>query len=79
MSRVRGQEKRIWYLGSAATRFAGADAQSLRRAVVTGRTSAQVNWSWSLTKMPKHVRFQSRAAVKFLSLCRQRKTTQRSG
>jgi len=66
----------IWYLGSAATRFSGADAQSLRRAVVTGRTSAQVNWSWSLTKIPKHVRFQSRAAVKFLWLCRQRKTAQ---
>lgn len=66
----------IWYLGSAATRFSGADAQSLRRAMVTGRTCAQVNWSWSLTKMPKHVRFQSRAAVKFLWLCRQRKTAQ---
>jgi hypothetical protein len=32
-----------------------------------------------VTKMPKHVRFQSRAAVKFLWLCRQRKTTQWSG
>jgi len=66
----------IWYLASATTRFAGRDAQSLRRAVVTGRTSAQVNWSWSLTKMPKHARFQWRAAVKFLWLSRQRKSAQ---
>jgi len=64
----------VWYLGSAITRFAGGNAQSLRRALVTGRTRAQVDWSWSLTKMPKHARFQWRAAVKFLWLCRQRKT-----
>jgi len=63
----------VWYLGSAVTRFAGTDAQSLRRAVVTGRSRAQVDWSWTLTKMPKHVRIQSRAAVKFVLRSRQRR------
>jgi len=63
----------VWYLGSAITQFAGADAPSLRRAVLTGRTRARVDWSWTLTKMPKHVRIQLRAAVKFFWRSRQRR------
>jgi len=69
----------VWYLGSAVTRFAGSDAQSLRRAVVTGRTRAHVDWSWTLTKMPKHVRIQSRTAVRFFWRSRQRRAVARLG
>lgn len=69
----------VWYLGSAMTHFAGRDAQALRRALVTRRTRARVNWSWSVGKLPRHVRIQSRSAVRFLWLWGQRKTAQWPG
>jgi hypothetical protein len=63
----------VWYLGSAVTRFAGRDAAGLRRALVSGRTRAQRNWSWSADKMPRHVRIQTRSLLRFLMLSRQRR------
>jgi hypothetical protein len=69
----------VWYLGSAATHFAGWDAQALRRALVTQQTRARVNWSWSVGKLPRHVRIQSRSAVRFLRLWGERKAAQWPG
>jgi hypothetical protein len=63
----------VWYLGSAATRFPGADAAALRRALETGRTRAQVDWAWTPAKMPRHVHIQWRSVVRFLMVCRQRR------
>jgi hypothetical protein len=58
----------VWYLGSAVTRFAGRDAQALRRALLAGRTRAQVDWRWSADKLPRHVHLQLRSLVRFLAL-----------
>lgn len=69
----------VWYLGSAVTHFRGRDAAALRRALMTGDTRARVNWSWSIGKMPRHVRIQSRSAVRFLLLWGQRKAAQWPG
>ena len=62
----------VWYLGSAVTRFAGRDAASLRAALTAGQTRAQVAWSWTADKMPRHLRMQLRAMIRFLRLPRQR-------
>jgi predicted metal-dependent phosphoesterase TrpH len=62
----------VWYLGSAVTRFAGRDGTALRPAILAGLTRAQVAWSWSADKLPRHLRIQLRAMVRFLRLCRQR-------
>jgi predicted metal-dependent phosphoesterase TrpH len=62
----------VWYLGSAVTRFPGRGGAALRAAVTTGRTRAQVAWSWSADKMPRHLRIQLRAMIRFLRFCRPR-------
>jgi predicted metal-dependent phosphoesterase TrpH len=56
----------VWYVGSAVTRFDGHDAAALRRALLTGRTRAHVDWSWTLGKMPQHLAMQLRAGYRFL-------------
>jgi predicted metal-dependent phosphoesterase TrpH len=56
----------VWYLGSAFTAFPGSDAATLRTALESGRTRAQVDWSWTAAKMPRHVHIQSRSALRFL-------------
>jgi hypothetical protein len=56
----------VWYLGSAFTVFPGDDAASLRHALEGGRTRARVEWSWTPSKMPRHVHIQSRSAIRFL-------------
>ena len=56
----------VWYLGSAFTAFPGHDAASLRHALEAGRTRARVEWSWTPSKMPRHVHIQSRSAIRFL-------------
>jgi len=56
----------VWYVGSAVTRFEGRDADSLRRALLAGRTRAHVDWSWTVGKLPFHLALQARAAYKFL-------------
>jgi predicted metal-dependent phosphoesterase TrpH len=61
----------VWYLGSAFTAFPGHDAAALRRALESGRTRAQVDWSWTAAKMPRHVHIQSRSVLRFLTTCRQ--------
>lgn len=63
----------VWYLGSAFTGFPGRTASALRRALAVGRTRAQVNWSWTAAKMPRHVHIQSRSVLRFLWVCRQRR------
>jgi len=63
----------VWYLGSAATTFPGRDAAALRRALVAGQTRALVTWSWTASKMPRHVRIQSRSALRFFRVWRQRR------
>jgi predicted metal-dependent phosphoesterase TrpH len=63
----------VWYLGSAFTGFPGRRATDLREALVAGRTRAQVNWSWTAGKMPRHVHIQSRSVWRFLWVCRQRR------
>jgi predicted metal-dependent phosphoesterase TrpH len=62
----------IWYLGSAVTRFPGRDGVALRAAVAAGHTRAQVAWSWTADKLPRHLRIQLRAMIRFLRLSRQR-------
>jgi predicted metal-dependent phosphoesterase TrpH len=62
----------VWYLGSALTRFAGPDGTALRSALAAGRTRAQVTWSWSADKLPRHLRIQLRALIRFLRLGRPR-------
>jgi predicted metal-dependent phosphoesterase TrpH len=62
----------VWYLGSAVTRFAGRDGVALRAAVAAGQTRAQIAWSWTADKLPRHVRIQLRAMIRFLRLPRQR-------
>jgi predicted metal-dependent phosphoesterase TrpH len=56
----------VWYVGSAITRFEGRDAAALRRALLTGRTRAHVDWSWTVGKMPQHLAMQLRAGYRFL-------------
>ena len=60
----------IWYLGSALTRFPGRDGHALRAAVAAGQTRAQVAWSWTADKLPRHLRIQLLAMIRFL--CRPR-------
>jgi len=62
----------VWYLGSAVTRFPGHDAVGLRAALVGGLTRAHVAWSWSADKLPRHLRIQILAMIRFLRLCRSR-------
>jgi predicted metal-dependent phosphoesterase TrpH len=62
----------VWYLGSALTRFAGRDGPALRSALRAGSTRAQVTWSWSADKLPRHLRIQFLAMIRFLRLCRPR-------
>ena len=58
----------IWYVGSALTRFEGRSADDLRRALVAGTTRAQVHWSWSASKLPRHLLLQIRAGTRFMRL-----------
>jgi predicted metal-dependent phosphoesterase TrpH len=62
----------VWYVGSAVTRFDGRDADALRRALLAGRTSAHVDWSWTASKLPLHLAIQLRAAYRFFRRDRQR-------
>jgi predicted metal-dependent phosphoesterase TrpH len=64
----------VWYVGSGVTRFEGRDAESLRRALLAGRTRAHGDWTWTVGKLPYHLVFQLRAAYKFLRRERQRVT-----
>ena len=63
----------VWYLGSAVTRFPGRDAQALRRALLAGRTRAQVDWRWSADKLPRHLHLQLKSLVRFLALGHRRR------
>jgi len=63
----------VWYLGSAFTGFPGRDAIALRRALAAGQTRALLAWSWTAAKMPRHVRIQSRSALRFYRVWRQRR------
>lgn len=60
----------VWSLGSAVTRFEGRTSHDLRRELLSGRTRAEVRWSWSMDKLPRHLRIQFRSMVKFLTVCR---------
>jgi hypothetical protein len=62
----------VWYLGSGLTRFPGRAAAELRVALQAGRTRAHVAWSWSASKMPRHLQIQVRSLLRFLLLSRQR-------
>lgn len=62
----------IWYLGSALTRFPGRDGPALRAALAAGHTRAEVAWTWTAGKLPRHLRIQLRSMIRFLRLCRQR-------
>jgi predicted metal-dependent phosphoesterase TrpH len=64
----------VWYVGSGVTRFEGRDAESLRRALLAGRTRAHGEWTWTVGKLPYHLAFQLRAAYKFLRRERQHVT-----
>ena len=56
----------VWYVGSALTRFEGRTADDMRAALVAGATRAQVHWSWTAAKLPRHLRFQLTAMLRFL-------------
>jgi hypothetical protein len=62
----------VWYVGSAVTRFEGRDASDLRRALLAGRTRAHADWSWTVGKLPLHLKIQLRSAYRFLRHNRQR-------
>jgi hypothetical protein len=62
----------VWYLGSGLTRFPGRGAAELRVALQAGRTRAHVAWSWSASKMPRHLQIQVQSLLRFLLLSRQR-------
>jgi predicted metal-dependent phosphoesterase TrpH len=55
------------YVGSGLTRFEGRDARGLRRALVAGRTHAHLNWSWTLGRLPGHLRLKCADALRYLS------------
>jgi len=63
----------VWYVGNAVTRFAGRSAEDLRQALLSGVTRAHRDWSWTFDKLPRHLRLQTRALLRFLMLCRQRR------
>ena len=63
----------VWYVGNAVTRFAGRTAEDLRQALLSGVTRAHRDWSWTFDKLPRHLRLQTRALLRFLVLCRQRR------
>jgi predicted metal-dependent phosphoesterase TrpH len=56
----------VWYVGSALTRFEGRTAADLRAALVSGTTRVQVHWSWTAAKLPRHLRIQMSAMLRFL-------------
>jgi predicted metal-dependent phosphoesterase TrpH len=60
------------YVGSGLTRFEGRDGRALRRALVAGRTHAHLNWSWTLARLPAHLRLKCTDAVRYLSLAQRR-------
>jgi predicted metal-dependent phosphoesterase TrpH len=64
----------VWYLASAVTAFPGRDAAALRRALTAGRTRALCDWSWTVSKMPRHAQIQLRSVLKFFRLRRQRRS-----
>jgi len=63
----------VWYVGNAVTRFDGQSAEDLRHALMGGATRAHRNWSWTCDKLPRHLRLQMRAMLRFVMLARQRK------
>jgi predicted metal-dependent phosphoesterase TrpH len=67
------------YVGSGLTRFEGRDAGSLRRALVAGRTHAHLNWSWTLGRLPGHVRLKCVDALRFLRLGQRRPRPRATG
>jgi predicted metal-dependent phosphoesterase TrpH len=56
------------YVGSGLTRFEGHDARDLRRALLTGRTHAHLNWSWTLAGLPGHFARKCVDALRFVTL-----------
>jgi predicted metal-dependent phosphoesterase TrpH len=60
------------YVGSGLTRFEGRDARALRRALVAGRTHAHLNWSWTLARLPSHLRLKCADALRYVSLAQRR-------
>jgi predicted metal-dependent phosphoesterase TrpH len=58
----------VRYVGSGLTRFEGRDAEALRRALVSGRTHAHLNWSWTLGRLPGHFRLKCGDAARFAAL-----------
>jgi predicted metal-dependent phosphoesterase TrpH len=60
------------YVGSGLTRFEGRGARELRRALVAGRTHAHLNWSWTLARLPGHLRLKCADALRYLTLAQRR-------
>jgi predicted metal-dependent phosphoesterase TrpH len=67
------------YVGSGLTRFEGRDARALRRALVAGRTHAHLNWSWTLGRLPGHVRLKCGDAARFAGLALRLSASRRGG
>jgi len=63
----------VWYLGSAVTRFEGRTSRDLWRELVGGRTRAEVRWSWTMDKLPRHLHIQFRSLFRFLTVCRRQR------
>jgi hypothetical protein len=58
---------------SAVTRFEGRTSRDLRRELVGGRTRAEVRWSWTMDKLPRHLHIQFRSLFRFLTVCRRQR------
>ena len=62
----------VWYVGSGLTRFEGRSADDLKRALLAGRTRAEVRWRWTADKAPRHLAIQLRSLVRFAALLARR-------
>jgi predicted metal-dependent phosphoesterase TrpH len=63
----------VWFVGSAVTRFAGRTGDDLRRLLLEGRTRAELRWSWTLDKLPRHALIKCRSFLRFLTLGRRQR------
>jgi predicted metal-dependent phosphoesterase TrpH len=65
------------YVGSGLTRYEGRGAEALRRALRAGRTHAHLNRSWTLGRLPGHLRLKCVDALRFTGLALGRRVSAR--
>ena len=68
----------VAYVGSAVTRFEGRDAAALRQALLDRRTSAHLEWTWSMRNVPRHFAVKVFSFGRWLQLSRRAAATGRT-